>query len=887
MTAIEGLRGALSGRYAIDRELGRGGMATVYLATDLKVGRSVAIKVLNPELAAALGGERFHREIRIASNLTHPNILPVHDSGEADGTLYYVMPFVEGESLRDRLNRERQLGIDEAIRITCQVANALEHAHAAGIVHRDIKPENILLESGHAVVADFGIARAVTSVADAETLTRTGMSLGTPAYMSPEQAMGERTLDGRSDQYALACVAYEMLAGQPPFTATTMQALVARHIAEQVPLITTVRQAVPDEVQDVILQALEKVPADRFPSMAEFAEALADAGSMTMTATSRRAMPSRTMRHPTRTNRLARRGSDRWSRRRQMTTAAAVLLLASTGAGVWIWDRPTASASAGAIGGSFDPRRIAVLYFDDQSRGGELGPLSTGLTESLIDRLNQVRTLDPISRNGVAPFRGVDVDVDSVATLLRVGTIVRGSIDTAGARIRVDVRLIDGNSGTEIKRASFSRPRGDLIVLQDSLAVEVARFLQVRLGEEVHLRERRASTRSTDAWLLLQRAEKLRRDADDVARRGESADAAAALLRADSVLTAAEVADPSWLEPIVARGWLALRRADLEKGLKAAPQIDVALAHATRALQRVPNHPEAVALRGTSRFQKWRLRESPDPATLAGLLQNARRDLESAVAADPSLARANIALSYLYYQTEPADVPGALLAARHAYEEDAYLEDADRTLFRLFWGSVDLEQFGEARRWCAEGAGRFPRDFRFRQCQLWLMVTPAVPAEVDRAWRLLASLDTLAPAPQRAFVSAQGHLLVAGALARAGLTDSARSVLRRNRQRITHETDPEQGARVAIDPTRARHPRVAADTILDRVDDSAEPEFRFENENPSPTYRLSRLHAPRAEPSFHAGVAHETPPLPPRTAAVPLHLRVQRHAGGAQRGTRT
>src|SRR5919202_916645 len=290
--AVDGLREALGDRYTIERELGRGGMATVYLATDTKVGRRVAIKVLLPELAAAVGGERFHREIQIATRLTHPNILPVYDSGEADGTLYYVIPFVEGESLRERLDRERQLGIDEAIRITCQVAYALDHAHSAGIVHRDIKPENILLEAGQAVVADFGIARAVTGAADVEALTRTGMSLGTPAYMSPEQAMGERTLDGRSDQYALACVTYEMLTGQPPFSAPTMQALIARHIAEQVPLITTVRQAVPDAVQDVILQALEKVPADRFPTIGHFAQALADAGAMSMTATTRRATPS-------------------------------------------------------------------------------------------------------------------------------------------------------------------------------------------------------------------------------------------------------------------------------------------------------------------------------------------------------------------------------------------------------------------------------------------------------------------------------------------------------------------------------------------------------------------------------------------------------------------
>src|ERR687896_1445036 len=329
--AVDGLRQALSDRYTIDREVGRGGMATVYLATDGKVGRQVAIKVLHPELAAALGGERFHREIAIATHLTHPNIRPLYDSGEADGTLYYVMPYVEGESLRARLDRERQLGIDDAIRITCQIAAALEYAHSANIVHRDIKPENILIQAGQAVLADFGIARAVTSAADSDALTRTGMSLGTPAYMSPEQAMGERNLDGRSDQYALACVTYEMLAGQPPFTAPTMQALIARHIAEQVPLITTVRPSVPDEVQDVVLQALEKVAADRFATVGQFAEALAEAGSVTMTATTRRATPPRAMRMTTRTNRfVARRTSPGW---RRATTIAAVAIPLLAGAG--------------------------------------------------------------------------------------------------------------------------------------------------------------------------------------------------------------------------------------------------------------------------------------------------------------------------------------------------------------------------------------------------------------------------------------------------------------------------------------------------------------------------------------------------------------------------
>src|SRR3989454_4444926 len=222
------LQAALADRYAIERELGRGGMATVYLAQDLKHHRKVAIKVLKPELAAALGPERFLQEIEIAAGLTHPHILPLYDSGEATGLLYYVMPYVEGETLRNRLDGAGQLPLAEAVQITREVADALSHAHSHDVVHRDIKPENILLEAGHAVVSDFGIARAITA-AGGEELTGTGIAVGTPAYMSPEQSAGSRELDGRSDIYSLGCVLYEMLAGHPPFLGATAQEVLARH----------------------------------------------------------------------------------------------------------------------------------------------------------------------------------------------------------------------------------------------------------------------------------------------------------------------------------------------------------------------------------------------------------------------------------------------------------------------------------------------------------------------------------------------------------------------------------------------------------------------------------------------------------------------------------
>jgi serine/threonine-protein kinase len=272
------LRAAIAKRYRVERELGAGGMATVYLAQDIKHDRKVALKVLRPELAAVIGAERFLNEILVTANLQHPHILALHDSGEADGYLYYVMPFIEGESLRDRLEREKEMSVEDSVNVASQVAYALDYAHRHNVVHRDIKPENILLHDGQALVADFGISLAVTAAAG-DRLTETGLSLGTPQYMSPEQATADRALDARSDIYSLGCVAYEMLVGEPPYTGPSAQAIIARIVTEEPRPITQRRRTVPPHVDAAVGRALEKLPADRFGTATEFANALLKPGA--------------------------------------------------------------------------------------------------------------------------------------------------------------------------------------------------------------------------------------------------------------------------------------------------------------------------------------------------------------------------------------------------------------------------------------------------------------------------------------------------------------------------------------------------------------------------------------------------------------------------------
>ncbi|HET7600768.1 MAG TPA: serine/threonine-protein kinase [Gemmatimonadales bacterium] len=775
---LEQVRAALADRYEIERLIGEGGTATVYRAHDLRHGRKVAIKLLRPELAASIGADRFLREIRLAARLQHPHILPLYDSGQAGGVLYYVMPLVEGESLRARLAREPQLPLREALRITREVADALAYAHAQGVVHRDIKPENILLHNGHALVADFGVALAADI--GGEKLTRSGISVGTPHYMSPEQAAGEPALDGRSDVYSLGCVLYEMLAGDPPFQGRSATTILARHSLERVPGLRVVREAIPAVVEDVALHALEKSAADRMTA-AELAEALMEMEAAIPT----RRTPTDELGNGSRPSSpaLRRTPSGSFGRARRARSAriwAAVLAVCF--AFVLGWSVRQLALRQRAAAARLDPTHIAVLYFDRRGGPDSLGYLADGVTEELIHSLSGVPTLQVISRNGVRPYRNANVAPDSIANALKVGTLVQGTLEQRDDRLRLTVWMVDGATGREIADKTIERPSQQILALQGDLAQEVSIFLRKRLGAEVKLLQSRTGTREPRAWHRLQQAQELTDDVDTLLAAGDTTGAADRLRRADSLLALAERLDPAWNRPTVARGWLAFRRLDLIGNFDKAYYENwtrSGLAQAERALRRHSEDPDALELRGALRYYRWVVNLAPDSASASALIADAEADLESAVAGNPTAAFGLSLLSHLLMSQ--SRTTEAKLAALRAYQADPYLSSAKMTIWRLFQTSLDLEDAAESARWCDEGARRFPRYYRFAECRLWLFALKDQTPDIARVWRLYREYLALSPPPARAFHEHYGQMIAAMALARAGLGDSARAVVLRAR----------------------------------------------------------------------------------------------------------
>ena len=420
------LQDGLRGRYSIERELGEGGMAVVFLAKDERHDRNVALKVLRPELASEIGAERFLREIKMAAGLTHPHILPLYDSGQAQDFLFYVMPNMEGQSLRGRLEREQQLPLDEALRITQEVASALDYAHRHGVVHRDIKPENILLHEGAAMVADFGIGKAASVAGDA--ITQTGIAVGTPAYMSPEQSTAEEDIDGRSDLYSLGCVLFEMLTGEQPYTGPNAQAVIAKRFISPIPHVNVVRD-VPDALDAAVTRALARSAIDRFASAAEFA------------ATLRR------------------------------------VLSGTTPEGV-----PAVDASTP------DKKSIAVLPLANRSADPENEYFSDGMTEEIINVLGKVPGIQVASRTSSFAFKGKNVDVREIGEKLGVATVLEGSVRKVGNRIRITTQLTDVTNGYNLWNETYDRQLEDVFAVQDEISRSIVEALKLQLvGEETPL----------------------------------------------------------------------------------------------------------------------------------------------------------------------------------------------------------------------------------------------------------------------------------------------------------------------------------------------------------------------------------------------------------------
>ena len=627
------LRDGLAERYRIERELGAGGMAVVYLASDLQRDRDVALKVLRSELGTMSAAERFDREVRIAARLVHPNILPVLDSGRVPGSggegghLWYTMPFVEGESLRDRLNREKQLPVDEAVRLTSEIADALGHAHARGILHRDIKPENILLAVGHQRVADFGVARALSE--SNERITTTGLAIGTPGYMSPEQSTGERELDARSDLYALASVSYEMLAGEAPFTGPSAQAVIARRLSQPPPSIRVIRPGVPDSVDRVLQRALAPVPADRYATTAEFARALSEA------ATGTRVAPH----------------SPRARLRWPVIAGAAVLLVAVAAFVAMRLGRRSSVPPATMTNADSGAIRLAVLPFRFIGPDTADRYLADGITEEVTSALANLGGLRVIDRASVIQYAGAPA-TRAIRAALSVDALIDGAVQKAGDVIRIRVRLIDPAAEEDRWSQSWDHTARDVFRVQSEVATKVAGTLRIQLAERESRSLARPPTTNPDAYDAYLRAR----------ARGRSADFRGRRLLTDSIisdLTRAVQTDSTFA---AAWGRLAEGLAGSVFLFDADPE---RLDQADRAIQTALRLDSTVAIAWKARHDlKWN-------AVRGWHFGEALADVRRALALQPSLVTAHNALGSLYFHY------GFTQEARRALDASLSLDPRD------------------------------------------------------------------------------------------------------------------------------------------------------------------------------------------------------------------
>jgi serine/threonine-protein kinase len=675
------LTAALADRYRIERRLGEGGMATVFLAEDLRHQRRVAVKVMKPELAVAIGAERFLTEIRTTADLRHPHVLPLFDSGEDACFLWYAMPYVEGESLRDRLDREKQLPVQEALSIAAEIAGALDYAHGRGVIHRDVKPDNILLEAGHAVLADFGVARAL-STAGSDRITQTGTSIGTPAYMSPEQGSGDDGVDGRSDLYSLGCVLYEMLTGRPPFTGATAQSIWRQHLVTEPTPATDLRPGIPAEVADSLERALAKSPADRFPRGSAFVEALSSGGAAATAPTPPRARS--------------------WPLR--LTLGAAGLLVLVTL--VWLATRGTEGRGPGA-----DIERIAVLPMENQTGDPAQAFFVAGMTREVISVLTEAE-VRVLGFRAVEPYAGSALTAEEIARELQVDAIVTGTVLQAGQTIQVAAELTDPSTNENLWSTTFSRPAPDVVTLQHEIAREIALGVRSRLSpdqERVFEAAPQVDPRAYAHYLLgqeelnIRTVESIRRSVDYLERSLE--------------------ADPDF-----GPAWATLALANTMGFFYGAIPADTAQAAigpaAERALELDPGLGDALIARGLTRyFLDWDF-DGADTDLRAGMARNptllaqafytyfpwgtaqpaeATRAIERVLEAEPTTAQWQADAAWIRWAA--GDSAAARSYALRAIELDSTLPEPNQILAFL---DAEAGRISEAERWVARAEQRSP-----------------------------------------------------------------------------------------------------------------------------------------------------------------------------------
>ncbi len=744
-TVAARLRTALGNRYRIEREIGEGGMAVVYLAHDLRHDRPVALKVLRPGLAAYLGAERFLREIHFEAQLNHPHILALHDSGEADGLLYYVMPYVEGESLRQRLVREGPLPVAEAVALGAEVADGLAYAHELGVVHRDIKPENVLLSHGHAAIADFGIARAVAGAGP--TITATGFSPGTPVYMSPEQAAGDAALDHRADIYSLGCVLYEMLTGKPPFPGPTAPAYLTQHAMSPPPSARAARGEVPPALDAAVRRAIAKAPAERFQTAAEFRAVLLGASAASSALTGHAGILSG------------------WKRR---GIAAVVVMAAAVFAVLLLPRRPGRAPAPPA------PIRVVVQPFED--RTGRLGDLARRVSEVLTQRLQQVPALGVIAYPMVMQSRWQSLD--SLRARFAPDRFVVGHVSRDAKGLRLGLQVLDARTGSDLGDSSAVVPR-------ESAAADAAEALGVFarhvFWDDLDQRDRRARVTDDEAWRLVQEARDRRSEALSYMETRLYGQGLRSFDLADSLLRLAGQRDRnSDLIPVDLAALAELRSFYLEFLRQVDPAKYASLPspaderlRAVRTLDgliRMRRGPaDALELRGRIRLGLYR-QFSTD-----SLLVGATQDLRAATDLDPHMSRAWNELGSANLAAGAND--DALWATQQALAGDVFLVYRDQVLRTEFDAALRAGRFDVAEQACRTGAAEYPLSTAFADCdlQLWAHTRSDRRSAAGAA----AKADSLAPRETNPLALRLRALWIADILARAQLGDSADRVARR------------------------------------------------------------------------------------------------------------